>query len=160
MEHKCVFLLREREPTDPDLGTGIETAFAYDAGGALTNVSYSATNTPGISYTLDRLGRSVQSRTESGRGKTPTGTMALSCQRRCPSCPATRWFTQGWAWQLTTLLWWLRQVVHRTVYVSTTRRISTVSDGTREASYAYGPDPSTWTNLSFDALLSAVHSMA
>jgi RHS repeat-associated protein len=36
---------------------GVATAYAYDAGGNLTNIAYSGVGTPAVSYTLDRLGR-------------------------------------------------------------------------------------------------------
>src|SRR6185312_9939750 len=38
------------------LARGITATYSYDNGGGLTNVSYSD-STPGITYTIDRLGR-------------------------------------------------------------------------------------------------------
>ena len=51
---------------------------------------------------------------------------------------------------------WTRpgSTTHRTTYsFDNAGRLATVGDGTRTATYTFGPDGATWTNLTFGAAL-------
>jgi len=142
---------------------GVKTTYNYDNAGSLTNISYSD-GTPGVSYTLDRLGRAVEIRDAVGTWTNKfneDGTLA-SESTGGPGAPPTVIRSYDSLARLTNIslsIGGSRSVA--TMYsFDLAGRISTVSDGISTATYTYGPDGAsgatdemTWTNLSFGSAL-------
>ncbi|MDI6774918.1 MAG: RHS repeat-associated core domain-containing protein [Verrucomicrobiota bacterium] len=136
---------------------GIETLYSRDAGGSLTNLNYSDA-TPDVTFTLDRLARPVEIADGIGAW---TNVYAEDGSLLSGSLPQM----SGAA------LEYGRDALGRMTNLSLTGagapsprlltaysfdnagRLSTVSDGMNTATYTYGPDGATWTNLSFGAAM-------
>jgi len=129
---------------------GITTEYEYDLGGALTNVDYSD-STADISYVRDRLGRAVRVTDAIG---TWTNTWCDDGQLDQVSLPQLAGGVLDLAHdaagrRTNTALRIAGTTVHDSVYgFDTAGRLSTASDGAQTATYTYGPDGATWTNLS------------
>ncbi|MDD4870751.1 MAG: hypothetical protein PHR77_09345, partial [Kiritimatiellae bacterium] len=139
---------------------GIETTYAYDNAGSLTNISYSD-STPGISYTLDRFGSAVEIRDAIGAH---TNIFAEDGSLLSESLPqisdGVLRFTRDTNGRLTNSSLFIggTRAVASAYGFDTAGRISSVSDGAHTATYTYGLDGSTWTNLSFGAALNTRRS--
>jgi len=129
---------------------GIDTEYAYDLGGSLTNVDYSD-STADIAYVRDRLGRAVRVTDAIG---TWTNTWCDDGQLDQVSLPQLAGgvldLAHDAAGRLTNVAVEISgSALHQTAYTfDNASRLSAVSDGALSATYAYGPDGATWTNLS------------
>ncbi|MCE9616133.1 MAG: hypothetical protein K8T26_17815 [Lentisphaerae bacterium] len=127
---------------------GVETRYAYDAAGVVTNLSYSD-GTPAVSYTYDRLGRVQTVQDAAGLHQytyTPDGSPLTESLPQAPDAALVSSYDH-WGRRTNIVLRANASASAQTSYAfDLAGRLHTVSDGTVAATYTFGADGRTVTN--------------
>jgi RHS repeat-associated protein len=136
---------------------GVTTDYAFDPAGSLTNIDYSD-STPDVSYTMDRLGRVVE--IVDGLGThtnifTADGSLAFMSLPQMPEL-SLAYRTDALGRRIELVL--TNAASSASVYAvgydfDDAGRLEAVRHPGGTATYSYGPDGTTWTNLSFGEAL-------